>query len=224
MGPSRRVAPIEGAPQLGYNLVPAFFTFSPGILLRFTRRLRGSAGARSGGGLRSSKPLDDSGAGKVSIEIILHPKAASRDDIANLLKGLGYRPCEHLWDWPKGSLNFQWFEHTDYLSYDGVGATVYKASSDKHQLGDCEWALHTRTRSSASSADQVTKTRQSVQQGLSLAATSIMIGTGKIVIPAASQMDAMPCAWNIPSLHRHFSAHHGRPLCDSAADGELGKA
>lgn len=90
----------------------------------------------------------------MSIEIILHPKAASRDDIARLLKDLGYRSSKQLLDSPKDSLNFHWFEHTDYLSYDGVEATVYKASSDEHQLGDCEWALHTRTRSSASPADK----------------------------------------------------------------------
>jgi hypothetical protein len=90
----------------------------------------------------------------VSLEIILHPKAASRDNIARRLRDLGYRPTKHLWDWHKDSLNFHWFEHTDYLSYDGVEATIYKASSDKHQLGACEWALHTHTRSSASPADK----------------------------------------------------------------------
>jgi len=101
-----------------------------------------------------ASPLDDFEADNVSIEIILHPKAARREDVANLLKDLGYRPCEHLWDWPKGSLNFHWFESNDYLSYDGVEATVYKPSSDEHGLGACEWALHTRTRSSASPADK----------------------------------------------------------------------
>ena len=90
----------------------------------------------------------------MSIEIILHPKSASRPDIARLLKDLGYQPCESLRDWPKDSLNFHWFEATDYLSYDGVEATVYESSSDEYRLGACEWALHTRTRSGASPADK----------------------------------------------------------------------
>jgi hypothetical protein len=103
---------------------------------------------------RWREPRDDFKADNMSIEIILHPKAARREDIANLLKDLGYRPCEHLWDWPKGSLNFHWFERNDYLSYDGVEATVYKPSSDEHGLGACEWALHTRTRVWANPADK----------------------------------------------------------------------
>ena len=98
--------------------------------------------------------MDNSGAGNVSIEIILYPKAASRDDIADLLKDLGYRLCEHLWDWPEGSLNFHWFESDDFLSYTGVEATVYRPSSDEHELGACEWALHTRTNISASPVDK----------------------------------------------------------------------
>ena len=90
----------------------------------------------------------------MSIEVTLHPKRAGRDDLRKFLQEQGYLPCEHLWDWPKGSLNFHWYEYADYLSYDGVEATIYKSSSDEHQLGPCEWALHTRTRSSASPADK----------------------------------------------------------------------
>ena len=90
----------------------------------------------------------------MSLEIILHPKSASRDDVVNLLKVLGYLPCEHLWNWPEGSRSFHWYQHEDFLSYDGVEATVYRPSTDAHGLGACEWALHTRTRASASPADK----------------------------------------------------------------------
>jgi hypothetical protein len=90
----------------------------------------------------------------MSLEMILHPKSASRDDLRRLLLELGYAPCLHLWDWPKGSLHFQWFNNTDYLSYDGVEATINRPSSDEYQLGACEWAFHTRTRASASPADK----------------------------------------------------------------------
>ena len=89
----------------------------------------------------------------MSIEITLHPKSASRDNLRQLLVDLGYVRCGHLWDWPKDSLHFHWFNNADYLSYDGVEATIYRPSSDDQEnssLGACEWALHTRTRSSAS--------------------------------------------------------------------------
>lgn len=90
----------------------------------------------------------------MSIEITLYTKSKRRDNIHRLLKGLGYQPSGHLWDWPPGSMHFFWFEDKDFLSYDGVGATIYKPSSDEFALGSCEWALHTRTRSSASPADK----------------------------------------------------------------------
>ena len=54
-----------------------------------------------------------------------------------------------------GSLHFGWFNSEDYLSYDGVEATIHPPHEDeKVELGDCAWALHTRTRSSASPADR----------------------------------------------------------------------
>lgn len=90
----------------------------------------------------------------MSIETVLHTKTKRRSDIQRILNVMGYRPCGHLWDWPKGSVYFHWFNVTDFLSYDGVEATVYKPVSDHQTLEPCEWALHTRTRGSASPADQ----------------------------------------------------------------------
>jgi hypothetical protein len=90
----------------------------------------------------------------MSIEIILHTQAKRREDISRVLKTLGYQPSNHLWEWPTGSMHFAWFEAKDFLSYNGVEATVYKPSEDHHQLGNCLWALHTRTTISASPADK----------------------------------------------------------------------
>lgn len=91
----------------------------------------------------------------MSIEITLHPKSVSREELRSFLEGLGFTPTEHLWDWPKGSLNFHWFEERDFLSFDGVEATIFPPSKEEQEkLGQCAWALHTRTRASASPADQ----------------------------------------------------------------------
>ena len=92
----------------------------------------------------------------MSIEVILHPKNATRDQLRRFLEERGYRPTDHLWDWPKGSLNYHWFDHSDYRSFDGVEATIYPPTDERQlkRLGSCDWALHTRTRSSGSPADK----------------------------------------------------------------------
>jgi hypothetical protein len=92
----------------------------------------------------------------VSIEVVLHPKSASREQLRDLLTELRFAPTEHLWDWPEGSVHYRWFDRTDYRSFDGVEATIYQPSDDEDikQLGLCTWALHTRTRASASPADK----------------------------------------------------------------------
>lgn len=91
----------------------------------------------------------------MSVEAILHPISGTKKELKDFLLALGYRPCKSLWDWPKGSLTFHWFDHTDFLSFDGVEATIYPPNDDRHSLGACSWAIHTRTRSSGSRADKV---------------------------------------------------------------------
>ncbi|WP_217574770.1 hypothetical protein [Mesorhizobium sp. GbtcB19] len=91
----------------------------------------------------------------MSVEATLHPRQATKKELTSFLKSLGYLPTKHLWDWPKGTVHFHWFNSTDYLSYDGVEATVYPCSEDPLDLGPCDWALHTRTRASGSRADKV---------------------------------------------------------------------
>ena len=91
----------------------------------------------------------------MSVEIVLHPERGTKAELESFLKNLGYEPCEHLWSWPKGSLNFHWFEINEYRSYDGVEATISKPTADEQKkLGKCAWSIHTRTRSSASPDDR----------------------------------------------------------------------
>ena len=91
----------------------------------------------------------------MSIEVSIHPTRSSRDELKKLVRELGFTPSGHLWDWPKGSLHFHWFDEVDYQSFDGVEATICPPSEDaKATLGNCTWDLHTRTRASASPADK----------------------------------------------------------------------
>ena len=91
----------------------------------------------------------------MSIAVSFHPTRSSRDELKKLVRELGFTPSGRLWDWPKGSLHFHWFDEVDYQSFDGVEATICPPSEDaKATLGNCTWALHTRTRASASPADR----------------------------------------------------------------------
>ncbi len=91
----------------------------------------------------------------MSTEITLYPKNGSREKLRKILLGLGFKRTSHLWKWPPGSLHYAWFDTTDFRSFDGVEASIYLPSEDeKKKYGYCEWALHTRTRASASPADK----------------------------------------------------------------------
>jgi len=91
----------------------------------------------------------------VSIEITLYPPTATRNELVAFLKARGYRPCSHLWDWPTGTANLHWFETSDFTSFDGVEASVFTPSEEQRaEYGLCDWAVHTRTRASASEGDR----------------------------------------------------------------------
>ena len=92
----------------------------------------------------------------MSVEIVFHPKGCpSRNELRKLLIDFGFEPTTHLWNWPEGSLHFRWYNEVDYQSFNGVEATIFTPSEEmKENLGDCVWALHTRTRASASPADK----------------------------------------------------------------------
>jgi hypothetical protein len=90
----------------------------------------------------------------VSVESVLHPARATKKELQEFLASRGYLSSRHLWKWPRGTLHFHWFNKKDFLSFDGVEATIFRPSEDPHKLGLCEWALHTRTRASGSPADK----------------------------------------------------------------------
>ena len=96
----------------------------------------------------------------MSIEVTLHPEAPDIRGLQTLLVEFGFERCSHLWDWPEGSLHFRWFSDVEYQSYDGVEATIF-APTEALDAGSrlCAWALHTRTRASASPADKQQQNR-----------------------------------------------------------------
>lgn len=83
-------------------------------------------------------------------DVILYPKKASRDDLKKYIEGLGFRKCGHFWDWPKGTLNYFWFDYEDFKSIDGVSADIYPVSGEELSITGNDWALHVRNLSSAS--------------------------------------------------------------------------
>jgi len=83
-------------------------------------------------------------------DVTLYPKKATRDNLKNYLEDLGFEKCEHFWDWPKGTLNYSWFDHEDFKSIDGVSADIYPVSGDELSITGNKWALHVRNLYSAS--------------------------------------------------------------------------
>jgi len=77
-------------------------------------------------------------------DITLYPKKASRKELSDYLVGLGFEKCSHLWDWPKGTLNYAWFEIEDFKSIDGVSADIYPIRKDEQGITGNEWAMHVR--------------------------------------------------------------------------------
>ena len=87
--------------------------------------------------------------------MVLYPDRADWRALCSHLRACNFEPCEHLWNWPKGSRHFHWFEHRDFRSFDGVEATVYPTKdAEKKRYPQSTWALHTRTRVWASASDR----------------------------------------------------------------------
>jgi len=91
----------------------------------------------------------------MSTEITIYPLRATKKELCDLLKSMNFKKCKHLWDWPKNAVNFFGFVSEDYKSFDGVEATVYRASQKEKEIyNGVEWAVHTRVRASGSEFDQ----------------------------------------------------------------------
>ena len=83
-------------------------------------------------------------------DVTLYPRKATREELKDYLENLGFKPCKHFWDWPKGTLNYSWFERQDFKSIDGVSADVYPVSGEEAGVTENQWALHVRNLYSAS--------------------------------------------------------------------------
>lgn len=83
-------------------------------------------------------------------DVTLYPKKATKNQLKDYLEGLGFEKCGHFWDWPNGTLNYSWFDYSDFKSIDGVSADIYPASDDELNISGNIWALHVRNVYSAS--------------------------------------------------------------------------
>lgn len=83
-------------------------------------------------------------------DVTLYPKKATREDLKKYLEDLGFERCKHFWNWPKGTVNYSWYDYEDYKSIDGVSADVYPVPNEELGITGNEWALHVRNTYSAS--------------------------------------------------------------------------
>ena len=87
--------------------------------------------------------------------MVLYPHSATKSSICDHLRASNFKPTNHLWSWPAGSKHYRWYQSNDFLSFDGVEATVYPTSDEERiAYAQSTWALHTRTRASASIGDK----------------------------------------------------------------------
>ena len=86
-------------------------------------------------------------------DLTLYPQKATKDELKKFIEKLEFERCDHLWDWPEGTLNYSWFEEKDFLSIDGVIADIYPPEKNEIEETSCKWALHVRNRYSASLHD-----------------------------------------------------------------------
>ena len=77
-------------------------------------------------------------------DLTLYPKSATKQELKIYLEDLGFERCGHFWDWPKGTLNYSWFNIDDFKSINGVSADIYPLSGDDLKITGNPWALHVR--------------------------------------------------------------------------------
>ena len=93
----------------------------------------------------------------MSIEIWQFPKSASRDELIDTIKALGFTEGENLfWPGPKGTINMFWSEAVDFKSTSGVDVSIFPLTAEGKKAFNCanDWAVRTRTSIWASSFDR----------------------------------------------------------------------
>ncbi|MEM7110782.1 MAG: hypothetical protein AAF614_00005, partial [Chloroflexota bacterium] len=83
-------------------------------------------------------------------DLTLFPQKATKKQLKEFLEGLGFKKCDHFWNWPKGTIHYLWFDDKDFKSIDGVSADVYPVSGEELKITGNKWALHVRNIYSAS--------------------------------------------------------------------------
>jgi hypothetical protein len=78
-------------------------------------------------------------------DLRLYPKNASKADLVSFVNSFGnIQKSSHLWDWPKGTLHFRWFDSVDYRSSVGVEITIYPVTDEEKKYTDNSWVIHVR--------------------------------------------------------------------------------
>ncbi|EJI1455822.1 TPA: hypothetical protein IB732_000634 [Escherichia coli] len=138
-------------------------------------------------------------------DITLYPKKATRNELKNYLENLGFKRCKHLWEWPQGTLNYSWFDDTDFKSTDGVSADIYPVSNDELHISGNKWALHVRNLYSASWHD--VKMLNDVLKGARSLFGGTLIGDyGKNRYAPLWKDSSSPISRGISSIFNHV--HH----------------
>lgn len=59
-------------------------------------------------------------------DLCLYTDNANKGELVSFVRSFGkVRVTEHLWDWPKGSVHFHWFDEDDYKTTTGVELTLF---------------------------------------------------------------------------------------------------
>lgn len=83
-------------------------------------------------------------------DLRLYPKNANKADLVSFIKSFDkIQTSSHLWDWPKGTKHYFWFDDTDYRSTAGVEITIYPIPENERSFGSGGWAIHVRNTYSA---------------------------------------------------------------------------
>jgi len=93
----------------------------------------------------------------MSLEITFYPKKSSKTKLVQFLLENGFERVKHFIDSlnDENHIHFMWFGYEHFESFDGVEATVLKATPGELKKYSCSsWILHTRTRSSGSQKDK----------------------------------------------------------------------
>lgn len=83
-------------------------------------------------------------------DLRFYPKNARKAELVSFIESFDkIQTSSHLWDWPKGTRHFFWFDDTDYRSTAGVEITIYPVRDSERNLSSSEWAMHVRNTYSA---------------------------------------------------------------------------